>query len=117
MLFKKKPKSHDYDTTERVYIQSDSFRGFKRTKLTAYGYNPALDGIKALTGKDLKGAEITTIFVEKPKAPYLLIMVGNHHVGTLFDNFSGLDLFRNGSVKAVHLDIKDGNAYLFYKAE
>ena len=117
MLFKKKKEPHEYPTLERAYIQSDNYRGFKRVKLSSYGYAPAQEGIKALTGTNLSGYEIRTILVDKPDSPYLIVMVGKNHVGTLFgSSFDGLNLFRNGSIKAVRLEIRDGDAYLFYKA-
>lgn len=98
------------------YIQSDNYRGFKRLRLTAYGYAPAMKGVKAVSKMDITGAEITINIIggEHTRAE---VYVGRHHVGTIwkqaFDEFS---IFKNGKVQAVRVEIRNGNeSYLFYK--
>ena len=54
MLFRKKPKQ-EKPNVFYVYTQTENYKGFKRIKLSSYGYARALDGIKALADADLAG--------------------------------------------------------------
>lgn len=114
MLFKKKPKK-EKPIAVFSYTQAEHYRGFKRIKLSSYGYAPALDGIKALADADLSGADIK-ISVFGGDSPRAVVSVGKDIAGTVwqhsFDKFSAL---KNGKVSAVRLEIRDGDAYLFYK--
>ena len=114
MLFKKKPKK-EKPIAVFSYTQAEHYRGFKRIKLSSYGYAPALDGIKALADADLSGSRIeASIF--GGDSPRAVVSVGKHEVGTIwehsFDKFAAL---RSGKVVAVRVEIRDGDAYLFYK--
>lgn len=114
MLFRKKPKK-EKPAAVFSYTQAEHYRGFKRIKLSSYGYAPALDGIKALADADLSGSRIE-VSIYGGDSPRAVVSVGKHEVGTIwqhsFDKFSAL---KNGKVSAVRLDIRDGDAYLFYK--
>lgn len=114
MLFRKKPKQEKPDVFY-VYTQTENYKGFKRIKLSSYGYQPALDGIRRLADADLSGADIK-ISVFGGDSPRAVVSVGKDIVGTVwqrsFDKFSAL---KNGKVSAVRLEIRDGDAYLFYK--
>ena len=114
MLFKKKPKQEKPDAFF-VYTQTESYRGFKRIKLSSYGHKPAMDGIHFLADADLTGAEIK-ISIYGGEYPRAVVSVGNHEVGTIwkhsFDKFPSL---KAGKVDAVRLEIRDGESYLFYK--
>ena len=114
MLFKKKPKQEKPDAFY-VYTQTENYKGFKRIKLSSYGYQPALDGIRRLADADLSGADIK-ISVFGGDSPRAVVSVGKDIAGTVwqhsFDKFSAL---KNGKVSAVRLEIRDGDAYLFYK--
>lgn len=114
MLFRKKPKK-EKPTAVFSYAQAEHYKGFKRIKLSSYGYQPALDGIRRLADADLSGAEIK-ISVFGGDSPRAVVSVGKDIVGTIwkhsFDKFSAL---KNGKVSAVRLEIRDGDAYLFYK--
>ena len=117
MLFGKK-KKQTAPAAEPVavytYPQTKNYRGFKRYKLSSYGYEPAQVGIKWLSGSDLSDATITmSIFMDYPRATF---SVDGNVVGAIwehsFDNFPAL---RDGKVSAVRLEIRDGDAYIFYK--
>ena len=114
MLFKKKQKQKKPDVFY-VYTQTDNYKNFKRIKLSSYGYRPALDGIRRLADADLSDAEIK-ISVFGGDSPRAVVSVGKDIAGTIwqhsFDKFSAL---KNGKVSAVRLEIRDGDAYLFYK--
>ena len=115
MLFKKKTKS-GYPETTYKFTQAEDFRGFKRIKLSSYGYAPAQDGIRAVSAMDLTGKEIQLVVVDKPKEPYVVVLVGKHHVGTIFKhNFDKFSSLKAGKVSAARLEIRDGDAYLFCK--
>lgn len=114
MLFKKKPKQ---EKPEKFYIynQTENYRGFKRIKLSSYGYKPTEDGIRALADADLTGAEIKmSIFGgEYPRA---VVSVGKHEVGTIWEHsFDKFPALKSGKISALRLEIRDGSAYLFYK--
>lgn len=116
-LFNKKKKTAPAPTPSAFYIynQTENYRGFKRIKLSSYGYEPALDGIRALTDVDLTDAEIK-ISIFDGDSPRAVVSVGKHEVGTIwqhsFDKFHAL---RSGKVEAVRLEIRDGESLLFYK--
>ena len=114
MLFKKKPKQEKPDAFF-VYTQTENYRGFKRIKLSSYGYKPAEDGIRALADADLTGADIK-ISIYGGDSPRAVFSVGKHEVGTIwkrsFDKYTAL---KNGKISAVRLEIRDGESYLFYK--
>lgn len=118
MLFKKKPKQQKQETPAitLTYTQSEHYRGFKRIKLSSYGYKPALDGIRALTDADLSGADIK-INVFAGENPRAVVSIGRHEVGTIWEYSYG-DVYKalkNGKVAAVRVEIRDGESYLFYK--
>ena len=104
-----------YPETNYIYTQADTYRGYKRIKLSSYGYKPAQDGIKAVSRMDLSGADIKIVVCDKPDSPYALVLVGKHHVGTIFKNsFDKFNDLKNGKVDSIRLEIRDGDAYLFY---
>lgn len=110
---KKKEPAPDVAFT---YTQSENYRGFKRIKLSSYGYKPAEDGIQALTGKDLAGSDIK-LSIYMDDSPRAMVSVNGTAVGTIwkhsFDKFTSL---KNGKITAVRVEIRDGESYLFYKA-
>ena len=64
MFFRK--KKEPVPDVAFTYPQSEHYNGFKRIKLSSYGYKPAEDGIQALTGKDLAGSKIKiSIFMSR----------------------------------------------------
>ena len=114
MFFRK--KKEPVPDVAFTYPQSEHYRGFKRIKLSSYGYKPAEDGIQALTGKDLAGSKIKiSIFMDD--APRAMVSVNGTAVGTIwkhsFDKFTTL---KNGKIAAVRVEIRDGESCLFYKA-
>lgn len=115
-LFRRKPKA-TAPKPDAVYSypQTQNYRGFKRIKLSSYGYQPALDGIRALADADLSDATIK-ISIYEDESPRGMVSVGTHEVGTIwrhsFDQFGAL---KNGKISALHLEIRDGEPYLFYK--
>lgn len=113
MLFRKKNKEPMPDAAF-TYPQSENYRGFKRIKLSSYGYAPALDGIKALADADLSGSRIE-VSVFGGDSPRAVVSVGSHELGTVWDRYDAFDVLRSGKVAAVRVDIRDGDAYLFYK--
>lgn len=116
MLFKKKKPTAPKPDAVFSYPQTKNYRGFKRIKLTSYGYQPAQDGIAALSGVDLTDATIDILMVDKPGSPYAIVKVGPHHVGTIFSsNFDQFGALLSGKVTAVRLEIRDGESFLFYK--
>ena len=115
MLFKKKPKK-EKPAAVFSYTQAEHYRGFKRIKLSSYGYAPALDGIKALADADLSGSRIE-VSIYGGEYPRAAVSVGKHEVGTIWEYSYG-DVYkalRSGKVAAVRVDIRGGDAYLFYK--
>ena len=114
MLFKKKPKQEKPDVFY-VYTQTENYKGFKKIKLSSYGYQPSLDGIRRLADADLSGTEIK-ISIYGGDSPRAVVSVDKDIAGTIwqhsFDKFSAL---KNGRMSAVRLEIRDGDAYLFYK--
>ena len=107
---KKKPVGINY-----VYSQAENHDGFKRVKLTSYGYKPAMNGINALSGKDLSKAEIKITVIED-EYPRAVVSVKNHQVGTIFKrNFDNFNALKKGKFNHVHLVIEDGESHLFYK--
>lgn len=115
MLFKKKKPTAPTPSAVFNYPQTKNYRGFKRIKLSSYGYQPALDGIAALSGSDLSDATITiTVFVdENPRA---VVSVGQFEVGTIWQHsFNQFGALLDGKVSAVRLEIRDGESFLFYK--
>ena len=75
MLFRKKNKEPMPDVAF-TYPQSENYRGFKRIKLSSYGYKPAEDGIQALTGKDLAGSDVKlSIYMDTPLVLWCPLMV------------------------------------------
>jgi len=116
MLFKKKKPTAPEPDAVFTYPQTKNYRGFKRIKLTSYGYQPAQDGIAALSGVDLANATIDILMMDKPGSPYAIVKVGPHHVGTIFkSNFDQFGALRDGKVSAVRLEIRSGESFLFYK--
>lgn len=120
MLFKKKKKvtapAAPKPSAVYSYPQTQNYRGFKRIKLSSYGYQPAQDGIAALSGADLSNATIT-ISVILDEYPRAVVSVGPHVVGTIWKrNFDQFGALLDGRVSAVRLEINDGDSYLFYKA-
>lgn len=114
MLFKKKPKK-EKPAAVYSFTQTENYRGFKRTKLSSYGYKPAMDGIAYLSNVDLTGAEIK-ISIYGGEHPRAVASVGSHEAGTMWEyNSTAFGLFKNKKVEAVRLEIRDGDAYLFYK--
>lgn len=116
MLFKKKktePKPRVVSSHE--YIQSNTYRGYKRQKLSSYGYQPALEGISALSGLDLTGANIRLDYIND-EYKCVQVYVGPHLAGTIWDyscaNFADII---GGKVASVRVEIRDGESYLFYK--
>ena len=113
MLFRKKPKK-EKPIAVFSYTQAEHYRGFKRIKLSSYGYAPALDGIKALADADLSGSRIE-VSIFGGDSPHAVVSVGSHELGTVWDRYDAFDALRSGKVAAVRVDIRDGDAYLFYK--
>ena len=114
MLFKRK-SSGPKPKAVYTYPQTEDFRGFKRIKLSSYGYKPAQDGIRALTGKDLSGSKIKiSIFADDNTRA--VVSVDDHILGSIWERFDNFDLLRRGKIAAVHLVVEDGDAVLFYKA-
>ena len=115
MLFRKKNKEPMPDVTF-TYPQAENYRGFKRIKLSSYGYKPAEDGIQALTGKNLAGSDVK-LSIYMDDSPRAMVSVNGTAVGTIwkhsFDKFTTL---KNGKIVAVRVEIRDGESYLFYKA-
>lgn len=115
MFFRKKKKEPTPDVAF-TYPQSEHYRGFKRIKLSSYGYKPAEDGIRALTGKDLAGSDVK-LSIYMDDSPRAMVSVNGTTVGTIwkhsFDKFTTL---KNGKIAAVRVEIRDGESYLFYKA-
>ena len=114
MFFRK--KKEPVPDVAFTYPQSEHYNGFKRIKLSSYGYKPAEDGIQALTGKDLAGSKIKiSIFMDD--SPRAMVTIDGTAVGTIwkrsFDKFTSL---KNGKITAVRVEIRDGESYLFYKA-
>lgn len=113
--FGKKSKS-GYPETTYTFTQTENYKGFKRIKLTSYGYEPAQAGIKAVSKMDLTGKDISIIVVDKPSSPYAIVKVGKHHIGTIFKNsFSDFSKLKTGKVSAVRVEIRDGESFIFYK--
>lgn len=116
MLFKKKKKTAPKPDAVFTYPQTKNYRGFKRIKLTSYGYQPAMNGIAAVSKMDLTDATIDILLVTKTDSPYAIVKVGPHHVGTIWKrNFDQFGALLDGRVSAVRLEINDGDSYLFYK--
>ncbi len=116
MLFKKKKPTAPNPDAVFTYPQTKNYRGFKRIKLTSYGYKPAQDGIAAVSKMDLTDATIDILLVTKTDSPYAIVKVGPHHVGTIFSsNFDHFGALLDGKVSAVRLEVRDGESYLFYK--
>ena len=113
MLFKKKEKPSPgivYD-----YIQSENYRGFKRYRLSSYGNKSAQDGIAALSGKDLTGAEIRIAVKNVDKTECAVVSVGKREVGVIWkDSFDRFQDLKQGSIDKVRVEIRDGDSYLFY---
>ena len=114
MLFKKKPTlakpNHFFD-----YTQAAGRNGLKHIKLSSYGYKPALDGISALSGKDLTGANIK-LSVFGGDSPRIVVSIGKHHVGTIWkDSFDRFNDAKNGKIITVAVEISNGESYLYYK--
>lgn len=113
MFFRK--KKEPVPDVALTYTQSENYRGFKRIKLSSYGYKPAEDGIQALTGKDLAGSDIK-LSIYMDDSPRAMVSVNGTAVGTIwkhsFDKFTTL---KNGKIAAVRVEIRDGESYLFYK--
>ena len=83
MLFKKKKPTAPKPDAVFTYPQTKNYRGFKRIKLSSYGYQPALDGIAALSGTDLTGATITiTVFTDDN--PRAVVSEGQYEVGAIW---------------------------------
>lgn len=116
MLFGKKKKSTaPQPDVVYTYPQTENYRGFKRYKLSSYGYQPAQDGIRALTGVDLTGSRIA-VSIFNDDSPRAVISVDKHVVGTIFDySFDKFSALKNGKITAIRLEIRDGDSYLFYK--
>jgi hypothetical protein len=113
---KKKDAPVVYPEKTYIYKQSKNYRGYKRIRLTSYNYQPAQDGIRALSGADLSEADIKITVVDKPGEPYATVMVGPHLAGTIFrSSFDRFDDLRDGKVVGVRLEVRDGESYLFYK--
>ena len=114
MLFKRKSSGPKHEAVY-TYPQTEDFRGFKRIKLSSYGYKPAEDGIRALAGKDLAGSDIK-LSIYMDDSPRAMVSVNGTAVGTIwkhsFDKFTTL---KNGKIVAVRVEIRDGESYLFYK--
>lgn len=107
---KKKPAGINY-----LYSQAENHDGFKRVKLSSYGYKPAMNGVDALSGKDLSKAEIKITVIED-EYPRAVVSVKNHEVGTIFKrSFSNFDLIKKGKINQVYLVVEDGESHLFYK--
>ena len=116
-LFKKKKKTEPKPVPPiaYAYTQTENYRGFKRIKLSSYGYKPAQDGIHALTGSDLTGAEIQ-IRVFRDDAPRCVVVVGGYEIGTVWQHsFDQFDALSTGKVEAIRVEIRDGESFLFYK--
>jgi hypothetical protein len=115
MLFKKKKPTAPEPDAVFTYPQTKNYRGFKRIKLTSYGYQPAQDGIAALSGSDLSDATITiAVFVDE--YPRAVVSVGQYEVGTIWQHsFNQFGTLLDGKVSAVRLEIRDGESFLFYK--
>ena len=114
MFFRK--KKEPVPDAAFTYPQSENYRGFKRIKLSSYGYKQAEDGIQALTGKDLAGSDVK-LSIYMDDSPRAMVSVNGTAVGTIwkhsFDKFTTL---KNGKIAAVRVEIRDGESYLFYKA-
>ena len=113
MLFRKKPKK-EKPAAVFSYTQAEHYRGFKRIKLSSYGHEPAMNGIKTLADADLSGSVIT-VSIYGGEYPRAVVSVGSHELGTVWDRYDAFDALRSGKVAAVRVDIRDGDAYLFYK--
>ena len=112
---KKKTSSDPKPDAVYTYLQTENYRGFKRIKLSSYGYKPAEDGIRALDGKGLSGSEIKiSVFLDE--YPRAVVNIGKHEVGTIWKrSFDKFDAVKNGKIDAVRLEIRDGDSYLLYK--
>lgn len=116
MFFKKKktePTLNVFCSYE--YIQSDTYRGYKRQKLSSYAYEPAMQGVAALSGKDLTGANIRLDFIND-EYPRVLVYVGPHLAGSIWDyNCDHFADIIGGNVSSVRVEVRGSESYLFYK--
>lgn len=114
-LFGKKKKNVLRPSAFYVYVHSDHYRGFKRYRLSTYGHVPAMNGLRALSGKSLTGASVK-LSVYEDEHPRIVVSVGKYEVGTLwahsFDRFNDV---KNGLIEKVHLELYDDGAYVFLK--
>lgn len=100
-----------------TYIQAEHWRGFKRLRLSSYGYEPAEQGIAALSGKDLTGAAIT-LRVFGGNHVRANVLVDNHEIGTVWDySFDQFAALRDGKINGARVEIRDGVSYLFYRMQ
>lgn len=113
MLFRKKPKK-EKPAAVFGYTQAERYRGFKRIKLSSYGHAPAMNGIRALADADLSGAVIT-VSIFGGDSPRAVVSIGSHELGTVWDRYDAFDALRSGEVAAVRVEVRDEDAYLFYK--
>lgn len=97
------------------YTQTENYRNFKRIKLSSYGYKTAEKNIKELANKDLTDATIE-IKIFDDKTPRAEVYIMRRQVGTIwprsFDKYSSM---KRGGIKGARIEIRDGDAYLFYK--
>lgn len=99
-LFGKKKKVEPAQLPEITFTQAGSFRGFRRFRLTNYGYEPAQVGLKALQIEnpkyngddsepkylfDFKNKQVTIRKIEF-EVPAIAVFVDNKQIGSLFSN-------------------------------
>lgn len=97
-LFGKKKKEEPAQPQEITFIQASSFRGFRRFRLTNYGYEPAQIGLKSLQMKnpkyngddsepeyifDFKNKQVTIRKIEF-EVPAIAVFVDGNQIGSLF---------------------------------
>lgn len=99
---------------EQQFVQSHSFKGYKRFNVSYYGYEPAEKGLAKFrqSGSDLDGAEIILQFVKRGQFNFVDVQINNFLVGsvTMWSDDDVLTFFRKqfctGKVTKAHIKIE-----------
>lgn len=119
MLFKRKKKNNKTVHFTKDFIQSDTFKGFKRNKLTTYKE----DGVKETlayfkkNGYDFSGCRIrleySTIIGEHGPFDVVNVFVDDMRIGCRYGNHNQFDRLAVPNYDAAHLKVENDEVLLF----
>ena len=103
---------------EQEFTQAESFRGFKRAKLSTYGYKPIEKSLAKLKPYDFTGRSITLRGIKYDGGRCLLVLVDGNHIGTMFGK-TYEDVYKailKGKATAAYVMVNDDEkVFLFVK--